>query len=120
LLESQGKPARVGRTRPSASVNATSQHIRTHLLEFIEIPGYGADGAIELLELSRVARSRLGLTGRDQQLSAPCGVCNMRRLVRWDGTAGLSDSAKCLECGTEYTTVQYAELVRTLSLRGSF
>jgi hypothetical protein len=116
LLVSMSKPISTDPMRPSIVVVRSSEYIRTHLLEFIEMPGYEADGAVELLELSRVARSRLGLTGRDQQLSAPCGVCNMRRLIRWDGTAGLSDSAKCNECGTEYTSAQYAELVRTLSL----
>jgi hypothetical protein len=118
LRASLAEPARVGRSRPSVLVGSTSRYLRVHLLEFIEIPGYGADGAIELMELSRIARGRLGLISRDQQLAAPCGVCKMRRLVRWDGTAGLSDNALCLECGTEYTTVQYAELVRTLNEQG--
>ena len=118
LRASLAEPARVGRSRPSVLVGSTSRYLRVHLLEFIEIPGYGADGAIELMELSRIARGRLGLISRDQQLAAPCGVCKMRRLVRCDGTAGLSDNALCLECGTEYTTVQYAELVRTLNEQG--
>jgi len=62
----------------------------------------GAAAGIELFNLHHRALARLGWTPQHHDLRTPCWDCDLPRLRRWDGTAGLSDHVECRECGSQY------------------
>lgn len=70
----------------------------------------GADGTIELMDLHRQARQRLGYTPQHERLPVPCDNCDLLELVRWDGAAGVEDGAYCLSCGYEYSDNEFTLL----------
>lgn len=71
----------------------------------------GADAGIEILDLHHQIRSVLGLTRRHESLPAACETCGLRTLRRYDGDAGLEDSAECTNCGDVYKDERYELLL---------
>lgn len=77
----------------------------------------GADAGLEILYLHRRARSMLGLNPKHQDLPVPCWNpdCGMKTVRRWDGSAGLEDSAECGSCGERYDHERYMLLIRQVA-----
>lgn len=73
----------------------------------------GADAGLEILHLHSRARGLLGLTPKHQDLPVPCWSCGLKTVRRWDGAAGLADSAECSnpDCKETYTNDRYLLLI---------
>jgi hypothetical protein len=65
----------------------------------------------EILRLHYRCLARLGLTPRHHDLLTACWDCELPRLRRWDGTAGLADHVVCRQCGSEYLADRLARLM---------
>lgn len=77
----------------------------------------GADAGIEILHLHRRARNLLGLNPKHVDLPVPCWECGLKTVRRWDGSAGLEDSAECANpnCRAAYTHERYMLLIRQVA-----
>lgn len=111
LGNAQRDPKLVKLARPSVLVATISPWLANHTQVVLRTES-GGTAALDVFELYARCRSKLGLTRKHQSLPVPCGYCGMRRLIRWDGRAGLADNATCEECGAEYTSADYTELVQ--------
>lgn len=65
----------------------------------------------EILRLHYRCLARLGLTPRHHDLLTACWDCELPRLRRWDGTAGLADHVVCRQCRSEYLADRLARLM---------
>lgn len=77
----------------------------------------GADAGIEILHLHRRARNLLGLNPKHVDLPVPCWECGLKTVRRWDGSAGLEDSAECSNpnCRAAYDHERYVLLIRQVA-----
>ncbi|GII86614.1 hypothetical protein Ssi03_46040 [Sphaerisporangium siamense] len=73
----------------------------------------GADAGLEVLSLLRRCRRLLGETPPTARRldGVACGGCDFAELRELLDDDGAFVGARCYECGTEYTTTTYAELV---------
>ena len=71
----------------------------------------GVSAGEEILRLHWRCLARLGHTPRHHDLLTACWECELPRLRRWDGTAGLADYVTCRQCGSEYLGERLALLM---------
>ena len=73
----------------------------------------GADAGLEILSLHGRAMFMLGLRPCHVDLPVPCWECGLKTVRRWDGSAGLEDSAECSNpnCRAAYTHDRYVRLL---------
>lgn len=65
----------------------------------------------EVLDLHYRSLAMLGWTPQHHDLLSPCWDCEVPRLRRWDGTAGLADHVVCRNCASEYLADRLARLM---------
>ena len=71
----------------------------------------GIDAGVEILRLHYRTLARLGWTPQHHDLKTACWDCDVPRLRRWDGTAGLADHVACRNCDSEYLGDRLARLM---------
>jgi hypothetical protein len=71
----------------------------------------GVEAGTEIFNLHHRLMSRLGLTPQHHDLRTACWECEIPRLRRWDGSAGLEDHVTCRNCGVEYLGDRLARLM---------
>jgi hypothetical protein len=71
----------------------------------------GVAAGAEILSLHYRCLARLGWTPQHHDLRTACWDCEVPRLRRWDGTAGLADHVVCRNCMSEYLGDRLARLM---------
>lgn len=71
----------------------------------------GVAAGAEILSLHYRCLARLGWTPQHHDLRTACWDCEVPRLRRWDGTAGLADHVVCRNCGSEYLAERLSRLM---------